>query len=326
MQTAVHGSVELTLKDRLSRLTHYRACALLGTDGPKLIQLGGRREVNLDQDVKLSDDAFTLTLPDAIATLTVDPAAKDRLAWRCTACRDACEHVGAAFSLVLEEKMSLGLAAPPPERVPVESLSEGQLVRQALAEREERAKTEKMRVQSADPARLWTDYTVTNAVSGKTYRLALRGWNSGECYCTCPDFRTNTLGVCKHILRVQHKAARQFPASERERPFVHRDIALAVRYGEQAELRLLLPEMLDGEAAKVLSPLRGRPLHDAHDLARRIARLTALGREVVVYPDAEALLQQMLFQQRMTAKVAEIRANPAAHPLRKTLLKVELLP
>ena len=28
----------------------------------------------------------------------------------------------------------------------------------------------------------------------------------------------------------------------------------------------------------------------------------------------------------MAAKVAEIRADPAAHPLRKTLLKVELLP
>jgi hypothetical protein len=29
------------------------------------------------------------------------------------------EHVGAAFSFILEEKMTLGLAAPPRERVPV---------------------------------------------------------------------------------------------------------------------------------------------------------------------------------------------------------------
>ena len=83
-----------------------------------------------------------------------------------------------------------------------------------------------MRVRSADPKRLWTDYTVTNAVSGKTYRVALRGWKAGECYCTCPDFRTNTLGVCKHILHVQEKVTRQFSAQERRRPFVHRDIAV----------------------------------------------------------------------------------------------------
>ncbi len=88
----------------------------------------------------------------------------------------------------------------------------------------------------------------------------------------------------------------------------------------------MLPEKLDDEAEKVLGPLRGRPIHNAHDLAQRIARLTALGREVIVYPDAEALMQQMLFAQRMAAKVAQIRANPPAHPLRKTLLKVELLP
>jgi hypothetical protein len=59
-----------------------------------------------------------------------------------------CEHAGAAFSLILEEKLALGLADAPPERVPVESLSEEALVAQALAEREERARTEKMRLTS----------------------------------------------------------------------------------------------------------------------------------------------------------------------------------
>jgi len=238
-----------------------------GPQGRKFVQLGGTREVDLDQDVKLSEDAFELALADAVVTLTLDPAARDKLAWHCTACRDACEHVGAAFSLVLEEKMSLGLAAPPPERVPVESLSEGQLVRQALADRQERARTEKMRVRSADPGVLWTDYTVTNAVSGKTYRVALRGWEAGECYCTCPDFRSNTLGVCKHILHVQEKVAGRFQAAERNRPYVHRDTAVAVRYGSAVELRLLLPEKLSAEGARILSPVRDRPIQDAHDLA-----------------------------------------------------------
>jgi superfamily II DNA or RNA helicase len=326
MATTVHGSTNLTLKDRLSRLTFSRARALMGPKGSQFIQLGGAREIDLDQNVKLSDEAFTLTLPGAVATISLDPAARDKLAWRCTACRDACEHVGAAFSIVLEEKMSLGLAAPPPERVPVESLSEAELVRQALAEREERAATEKMRVRSADPKELWTDYMVTNAVSGRTYRVALRGWQPGQCYCTCPDFRTNTLGVCKHILHVQHKLEKQFPAAKRNRPYVHRGIAVAVSYGKRAELRLLLPEKLDGDAARLLSPLAGRAIEDAHDLASRIAKLTALAVDVTIYPDAEALMQQMLFGERMADKVAEIRANPAAHELRKTLLKAELLP
>jgi hypothetical protein len=39
------------------------------------------------------------------------------------------------YLLILEEKMALGLAAPPPERVPVESLSEKALIAQAVSDR-----------------------------------------------------------------------------------------------------------------------------------------------------------------------------------------------
>ncbi|MBM4002405.1 MAG: hypothetical protein FJ295_03840 [Planctomycetes bacterium] len=35
----------------------------------------------------------------------------------CTRCETACEHIGAVFSLILEEKMTLGLASPPRQRV-----------------------------------------------------------------------------------------------------------------------------------------------------------------------------------------------------------------
>ncbi len=48
---------------------------------------------------------------------------------------DRCEHVGAVLSLVLEEKTLLGLAAPPPERIPVGSMAESEIVERALAER-----------------------------------------------------------------------------------------------------------------------------------------------------------------------------------------------
>ncbi len=132
MCAAMHGLTNLMLKDRLSRLTYPRACALLGPEGPKFIRAGGKWEIDLDQNVKLTDDRFTLSLDGAVVTITMDPAAKDKLAWRCSSCHGACEHVGAAFSIVLEEKMALGLAAPPPERVPIESLGEEELVRQAL--------------------------------------------------------------------------------------------------------------------------------------------------------------------------------------------------
>src|SRR2546429_5103780 len=112
---------------------------------------------------------------------------------------DVCSSdlVGAAFSFILDERMTLGLAAPPPERVPVESLSEQELIERAIEERRERARTERMIVKSAEPEQPWTDYAVSNTISGKTYRVAVRGREPGDSYCSCPDFRTNTLGTCK---------------------------------------------------------------------------------------------------------------------------------
>ena len=82
------------------------------------------------------------------------------------------EHQGAALALILEEKLSLGLAAPPPERVPMESLDETDLVKQAIDDRYKRAQTEKMRLQSLDPDQLCADYIVTSQVSGKSYWTA----------------------------------------------------------------------------------------------------------------------------------------------------------
>ncbi|NLX14610.1 MAG: hypothetical protein GXY44_13290 [Phycisphaerales bacterium] len=57
---------------------------------------------------------------------------------------------------------------------------------------------------------LWTDYLVTNTESGKTSQVALRGWEPGQSYCSCPNFRKNTLGICKHVLRGQKAMRRKF--------------------------------------------------------------------------------------------------------------------
>src|SRR5262245_13119465 len=141
---AVKASDKLTLRDRLSRLTFEQACKLLGPQGRKLIQLGAMRDYSLAEDVYLQGDLFRMRFPAATGnelttvTITLMAEAKDRLHWRCDHCGQACEHVGAALSLILEEKTALGLAAPPPERKPVESLSEEAAVEQALFQRAER--------------------------------------------------------------------------------------------------------------------------------------------------------------------------------------------
>ncbi len=319
-------SSELTLFDWLSRLTFLQASKLLGPEGERLIQAGGAYDIDLPGQVSFTADAFRLRLNGTMVTITLDPAARDRLRWTCDACRFPCEHVGAAFSLILEEKMALGLSAPPPEQAPLETLDEEELLAQALAERRERAGAEKMRVTSANPKEIWTDYTVTSAASGKSYRVALRGWERGQSYCSCPDFRTNTLGTCKHILHALEKVRRRFPAAQRRQPYEPRDFFVYLAYGEELELRLGLPAGLDRETAAIVRPLRERPITDLPGLLTRIQELERRGLPVTVYPDAEEYIRYRLTAERMKARTAEIRRDPAAHPLRTTLLKAELLP
>jgi hypothetical protein len=284
--TRTRPSGQLSLKDRLSRLTFVDACKLLGPTGAKLIQNSANlNDIKIAEDVRLSEDLFRLRLPGEApdgqpvdVTITLMDEARQRLEWNCSQCFQACEHVGAAFSLILEDKLALGLAAPPKPRVPIESLGEEELVAKALAERAERAKVEKMAIRTADPDRPWTDYTVTNRTSGKSYRVALRGLEPGVSYCSCPDFRTNTLGTCKHILHVLKKVKRRFSPKALSQPYRRKHLAVVLRYAEDVTLRLLTPERMDAEVAKIVKPLEDRAIDDLHDLLKRLAHLQKLDR------------------------------------------------
>ncbi len=327
-------SKNLTLKDRLSRLTYIQAAKLLGPNGRQLIRKGASYDnIDIDRDVYLRGDLFRLKLQGAgsgakntVVTITTMTEAKNRLHFNCTACEAVCEHIGAAVSLVLEEKTALGLAAPPDERRPIETLNEQELFEQALADRQERARTEKFRLRSSDSKRPWADYAIISALSGKTYRVALRGEQRGDSFCSCPDFRTNTLGTCKHILHVLHRVKRRFPASARKKPYRSREAFVHVLYGDELTLHLRLPDRPDPELAKTVGPLANGPIDDVRRLVDGIKRSERLGHAIAVYPDAEELIQRRLFELHMTDRMAEIRKNPARHPLRKELLKAELLP
>jgi hypothetical protein len=102
-------SNNLTLFDKLSRLTFTQVSKLLGPGGKQLIQGAGAREIDISQDVELQRDTFRLRLGASTVTIALHAASRDRIDWACDSCDVPCEHVGAAFSLILEEKMALGL-------------------------------------------------------------------------------------------------------------------------------------------------------------------------------------------------------------------------
>jgi superfamily II DNA or RNA helicase len=317
----------LTLHDRLSQLTFDHACKLLGARGAMLIRRGGQTELDVLPRMPIDAERLTLTIPflrgeAATVTFWLANDRPRRLRWRCSACTSPCDHAGAAFSAVLEDKVSLGLAEPPPETTD----GPNSLIQRALAERAERARCEKMAVRAADSSKPWTDYAVTSTESGRTYRVALRSEGRGDSYCSCPDFRKNTLGTCKHILHVLDRVRRRFSAAVRAKPYARSEVSVHLRYGEDVELRVSTPAKLSADAAAIVAPVADRPISDVRDLVRRVARLERAGHAVNVYPDAEEHIQRQMFRDRIRTLVDEIRAAPAKHPLRRELLRAELLP
>ena len=116
-------STALTLIDKLSRLSYQQTLKLLGSDAPRLLRAGDKWDFRLEEDVYLGPDLFRLKFPVTagddesarpIVMISLTDPAYGRLQWRCTACESLCEHIGAAFGFILDEKMTLGLAAPPP--------------------------------------------------------------------------------------------------------------------------------------------------------------------------------------------------------------------
>ncbi|MEX0585024.1 MAG: SNF2-related protein, partial [Pirellulales bacterium] len=181
-------------------------------------------------------------------------------------------------------------------------------------------------VHSQDPSTPWADYTVTSLTSGKSYRVALRGDEAGRSYCSCPDFATNGLGTCKHILHVLDKARRRFRKADLARPHFVEQVEMWFDYGEHSGLRFNVPDDADPSVQSICRPHVDRPLTDAAEALKRIRRLQKSGCDVVVFPDAESWIEQELTRGRLQQATADIRRNPAKHALRKELLKVELLP
>src|ERR1039458_639850 len=123
------------------------------------------------------------------------------------------------------------------------------LIEQQITERRERAAGAIAKILKRPRGEPYGDYSVKSG-SGRTYRLAMRGPGLFENYCSCPDFRVNTLGTCKHIeamllrLRSRHGAALERKGYARTRS------SISLQYGETIEIRLRMPALQIGSTLK----------------------------------------------------------------------------
>jgi len=333
----VKKSKDLTLHDILSHLTIQQAQKCMGLETAKLLPKVASWEIDIAEQVVFLKNLFQVSFPPSvvltapvIVKITQHPAHKDQLAIACNATADDLPlAIAATFSLLLEEKFALGLAAQPVVDVPWELMSEQEIDARALAERQKRAEEEIMRIKATDPTTPWSDYVVASAASGKSYRVALRGVQRGQSYCSCPDFKRNHLGTCKHIMKVISHVRKKHGEKALAKPWQPDQVAIHAKYDGDLRLAIDIPTKLPKAQKELLAPWRGREtqsIQDIQELFQVISTMEKSGMPYVLYPDAEEELQAKLHQTQLDAFIREIRKNPAAHPLRSNLLHAELLP
>jgi ERCC4-related helicase/predicted nucleic acid-binding Zn finger protein len=78
-----------------------------------------------------------------------------------------------------------------------EIYSQEEMIRRVMKERQERAAKEDFTVEPGENIYGFHDIKTAR---GKTYSITIRDFDTSSGYCSCPDFKTNKLGTCKHLI------------------------------------------------------------------------------------------------------------------------------
>lgn len=86
---------------------------------------------------------------------------------------------------------------------------------------------------------VFSDFSLYNPESDKTYKVSVRDNINSFNYCSCPDFKINGLGTCKHIEYVL-KDLRRLKRNQKyfNRVQDHNYSSLSIHYGKEKKVRL----------------------------------------------------------------------------------------
>ncbi|MEN8119219.1 MAG: DEAD/DEAH box helicase [Bacteroidota bacterium] len=107
--------------------------------------------------------------------------------------KDLCHHKIASLMQLHEE---LSRSNFEPKTVGKEYTREGMKIR-VMAEREEKAKKAEYKIEQSD--NIYGEHILYNE-KGVEYKLTFYNFNQEHGYCSCPDYATNKLGTCKHLM------------------------------------------------------------------------------------------------------------------------------
>jgi hypothetical protein len=192
--------------------------------------------------------------------------------------------------------------------------------------RRQRAKAAKFQIENLGKKRVFSDYRVTNPESGGQYTVAVKGFEVGDNTCTCPDFKANTLGTCKHIEAVLDTLKDDLPAQLQKKKAAVTRPEITLHYGEQLQVEVHLPPRHSDKLAKLAQTYfdekgmwSGRGKYA--DLIRDVEEVPE---EVTVMSDVMDFLDREIERAEMLSREAEWVKQLEAGTLDLKLLNVPL--
>ncbi|MDR2118970.1 MAG: DEAD/DEAH box helicase [Tannerellaceae bacterium] len=90
------------------------------------------------------------------------------------------------------------------------------------------------------PGSSFGDYRVRNPETGNCYKVAFRGLESPMNFCSCPDFKTNRLGTCKHLEAVVYHLTQHGGKGLENREYIpaYTSVYLSYKNGREVKIRM----------------------------------------------------------------------------------------
>lgn len=176
---------------------------------------------------------------------------------------------------------------------------------------------------------VFSEFLVTNPASRSTYRVAIRGQNPGDNYCSCPDFATNELGTCKHVeftlakLRKKRETKASLQAG-----YLPPYSEVFVQYGAQREVLFRAgtrcPDDLKRLALKYFT-VEGRLRDNACQTFEKFLEQSAtIDADLRCYDDALSMIAGVRDSQTLRTTIDKAFPQGPDSPAFDTLLKVKL--
>ena len=192
--------------------------------------------------------------------------------------------------------------------------------------RRQRARATKFTIENTGKNRVFSDYRVTNPESGGQYTVAVKGFEVGDNACTCPDFKANTLGTCKHIEAVLDHLKDELPPHLQKKKAAVTRPEIFLHYGEQLQLGVHLPPRHSDQLGRLAHAyFDERGLWSGRGKYADLVRdVEAVPEEVTVLSDALEFVDREIERAEMLAREQAWLAQLEAGALDMPLLSVPL--